>query len=79
MIAALAGGDGGVADALLVTAPVLAPVAAAATAALMGWRRAVGWMTVGAAAVILAAGGFSATRTVDGAALTAGGWLRIDA
>jgi hydrogenase-4 component F len=80
MITALAGGDGGgVADVLLVASPVLAPVAAAVTATLMGWRRAVGRVTVGAAAVILAVGVVSATRTVDGVALTAGSWLRIDA
>lgn len=79
MIADLAHSDGGATAVLLVAVPVLAPVAAAAAAALMGWRRTVGWVTVCAAAAVLAAGVLSATRTVDGAALAVGNWLRIDA
>jgi len=70
---------GGAASATLLLVPLLAPVAAAATAALLGWRRPVAWSAVAAAAAILGCGVAAATRTTDGAVLTAAGFLRADA
>ncbi|TCM36195.1 proton-conducting transporter membrane subunit [Kribbella sp. VKM Ac-2568] len=78
MIPALTTGSGA-ADAVLVVAPLLAPLAAAATAAVLRWRLATGLVTIGAAGIILATGITAATRTVDGTALTIGNWLRVDA
>ncbi|GAA0947277.1 proton-conducting transporter membrane subunit [Kribbella koreensis] len=78
MIPALTTGTGSAA-ALVVVVPLLGPLAAAAAAAVMGWRRATGLTTVGAAAVILTAGVVTAVRTTDGTALAIGGWLRVDA
>jgi hydrogenase-4 component F len=78
MIPALTTGSGPAAD-LLVVVPLLAPLAAAATAAVLRWRRATGLATIGAAGIILAAGITAATRTVDGTAVAIGDWLRIDA
>lgn len=69
----------GAVDVALIVAPILAPVVAAAATALMGWRRSTGWATVAAAAVILTAGVAAAARTIDGIAITAGSWLRVDA
>src|SRR3954471_16257982 len=69
----------GPAAAVLVFAPLAAPLAAAATAAVLRWRRATGLATIGAAGIILAAGITAATRTVDGTAVAIGDWLRIDA
>lgn len=66
------------ADVLLLTAPMLAPLVAAAAAALAGWRPATAWTTVAATVVILADGVVVAVRTTGGAALTATG-LRADA
>lgn len=78
MIPALTTSSGS-ADALVVVVPLLGPLAAAATGAIMGWRRATGFATIGAAGIILVAGVAAAIRTVDGTALAVGGWLRIDA
>src|SRR4051794_32848558 len=60
-------------------APLLAPSAAAAIAALAGWRRTVAWSSVAASGVILTAGALAAARTSDGSALDAAGLLRADA
>ncbi|TCC21630.1 proton-conducting transporter membrane subunit [Kribbella sindirgiensis] len=64
---------------LLTLAPIVAPIAAAAAAYLMGWRRPVAIATVAAAAIVLIAGAWSATWTADGGEVAAGNWLRIDA
>ena len=78
MIPALTTGSGPAA-AVLVVAPLAAPLTAAVSAAVLRWRRATGLTTVGAAGIILAAGITAATRTVDGTAVAVGDWLRIDA
>lgn len=64
---------------LLVAAPILAPVAAAGAALLLGWRRSVAVATVAAAAVVLAVGAGTAAWTADGGTVAAGNWFRIDA
>jgi hydrogenase-4 component F len=64
---------------LLTAAPIVAPVAAAAAAFRLGWRRSVAVATVAAAAVVLIAGAWSAAWTADGGEVAAGNWLRIDA
>ncbi|HWD79215.1 MAG TPA: proton-conducting transporter membrane subunit, partial [Kribbella sp.] len=65
--------------ALLVGAPVVAPVAVSAAAFRLGWRRTVGVASVVAAAVVLAAGAASTAWTAAGGTVAAGNWLRIDA
>lgn len=60
-------------------APLLAPLAAAAAAGLVGWRRAVAWSAVAAAAVILTGGVLAGMATIDGSVLRIGGMLRADA
>lgn len=75
MTADLTGG----AACLLVAVPIVAPVLAAATAVLMGWRRSVAVGTIVAAAVVLAVGAGTAGWTADGGVVAAGSWLRIDA
>ena len=64
---------------LLVGAPIVAPVVAAAATFRLGWRRSVGVATVVAAAVIVAAGALSTAWTAGGGTVAAGNWLRIDA
>jgi hydrogenase-4 component F len=65
--------------ALLVAAPILAPLAASAAAAKLGWRRSVAVGTVVAALIVLAVGASTTVWTADGGAVEAGRWLRIDA
>jgi hydrogenase-4 component F len=69
----------GVPAALLVIAPIVAPLAASAAAAKLGWRRSVAVGTVVAALVVLAVGAGTTAWTADGGAVEAGSWLRIDA
>ncbi|MEU8223681.1 proton-conducting transporter membrane subunit [Kribbella sp. NPDC048915] len=64
---------------LLVAAPIVAPVLAAAATILLGWRRSVATGAIAAAAVALAVGAGTAVRTADGGVVEAGEWLRIDA
>ncbi|WP_327640709.1 proton-conducting transporter membrane subunit [Kribbella sp. NBC_00482] len=64
---------------LLVSAPVVAPVAAAVAAGLLGWRRSVAIATVAATGAVLAVGAIAAAWTADGGVVEAGRWLRIDA
>jgi hydrogenase-4 component F len=64
---------------LILTVPLLAPLAAAAAAGLAGWRRGVAWSAVAAAGAILGSGVLAAVRTTDGSALTGAGVLRADA
>ena len=66
-------------DVLLLTAPMLAPIAVAVAAAFLGWGRAVSWASVAASAVILASAIFLAVQTTGGTALAAAGLLRADA
>jgi len=70
--------SGSLLETLVLSAPLAAPLAAGAVAAVAGWRRPIGWAAVAAAAVILATGVVAATRTTDGSVLAAGG-LRVDA
>ncbi|WP_327635216.1 proton-conducting transporter membrane subunit [Kribbella sp. NBC_00482] len=65
--------------ALLVAAPVVAPLAASAAAVKLGWRRSVAVSTVVAALVVLTVGAGTLVWTTDGGAVEAGSWLRIDA
>jgi hydrogenase-4 component F len=69
----------GVPAALLVAAPIVAPLAAATVAVKLGWRRSVAIATVVAALVVLAVGVATAVWTTDGGVVEAGNWLRIDA
>jgi hydrogenase-4 component F len=64
---------------VILVAPIVAPLAAATAAVLLGWCRAVAWGTVAAATVILGAGVLAGMRTTDGSALAVGGLLRADA
>ena len=65
---------------LLLLAPVLLPLAAAAGHALAGWRRATAWAGIATTAVVLAdAAALAVVVTRDGPASTAGGLLRADA
>lgn len=59
--------------------PVLAPAAAAALAAVLGWRRWVSRCAVGASAAVLGAGVVAATQTADGGVVALGSLLRADA
>jgi len=58
---------------------VVALVAPLAAAAVVGWRRTAGWVTVVAAGIVLVVGIVAAGQTVDGSALVLSDWLRIDA
>jgi hydrogenase-4 component F len=67
-------------DAVVIGAPLAAPVIAGVVArARSRPSPAAGWVTVVAAFVILVSGVCAATRTVDGGALSAGSVLRVDA
>ncbi|MHB1288557.1 proton-conducting transporter transmembrane domain-containing protein [Georgenia sp.] len=67
-------------DALLIGAPLAAPVLAGMVAvARRAPSRAASWVSVAAAFVILGGGLFAAILTVDGGALATGSLLRIDA
>src|SRR5664280_3155244 len=55
------------------------PVRMTAAAGLVGWRRAVAWSAVAAAAVILTGGVLAGMATIDGSVLRIGGMLRADA
>jgi hydrogenase-4 component F len=71
---------GGTDDVLLVAGVVAAPLLASVVAAVRTVPgRVTGWVTVAAAAVVLAAGVGAAIRTVDGDPLTVGTVLRVDA
>ncbi|MGZ0153489.1 proton-conducting transporter transmembrane domain-containing protein [Kribbella sp. WER1] len=63
----------------VVLVALLAPVLAAAAALAMGWRRSVGAGAIVAAGAVLAVGVGTAVSVVDGGAVAAGSWLRIDA
>ncbi|NIK59047.1 proton-conducting transporter membrane subunit [Kribbella shirazensis] len=69
----------GVPAALLVAAPIVAPLAASAGAAKLGWRRSVAIGTVAAALAVLAVGAGTTVWTAGGGAVEAGNWFRIDA
>ncbi|MFG1912511.1 proton-conducting transporter membrane subunit [Kribbella sp. NPDC048928] len=69
----------GVPAALLVATPIVAPLAVAAVAVKLGWRRSVAIGTVAAALAVLAVGVSTAVWTADGGVVEAGNWLRIDA
>jgi len=80
MVNASPTGSAGLVDALLIAAPLAAPVLASLVA--LSRRepiRAAGWVSVAGAFVILGSGVSAAIFTVDGDALTAGSLLRIDA
>ena len=66
-------------DVVLLLAPLAAPLLAAASAAAVGWRRTVGWLTVASAAAILLAGILVGTRTAGGGSLVLGVAMRADA
>jgi hydrogenase-4 component F len=68
------------AEILLVAAPLAAPLLACVAARLIREpNRAVGWVTVAAAAVIVADGVAAAARTAGGDPLVVGSLLRVDA
>jgi hydrogenase-4 component F len=69
----------GVPAALLVATPIVAPLAVAAVAVKLGWRRSVAIGTVAAALAVLAVGVSTAVWTAGGGVVEAGNWLRIDA
>ena len=69
--------DGALA-AVALGAPLVAPLTAAAAAAVLGWRRSVAWGAVAAALIILLGGVTAALRVTNGAALHAPG-VRADA
>ena len=80
MVNASPTGSGGFVDALLIAAPLAAPVLASLVAlARREPIRAAGWVSVAGAFVILGSGVSAAILTVGGDALTAGSLLRIDA
>lgn len=80
MVNAVLTEPGGFVDALLIGAPLAAPVLAAMVAlARREPSRAVSWVSVAAAFVILGCGLSAAVLTVDGDALTTGSLLRVDA
>ena len=65
---------------VMLVVPLLAPLATAVLAGLVGWRRTSAWATVAAAAAILGCGVWAAVATTDGDVYTAaGGLLRADA
>jgi hydrogenase-4 component F len=74
-----AAADGGLGASVVLLAPLVAPLAAGAVAALLGWRRTVAWSAVAASVVILAAGVLAAVATTDGTVLAFGPLLRADA
>lgn len=63
---------------VLLALPIIVPLLVAGVAALAGWRRSLGWVTLGASVVIGLGGVAASVVTVDGAAMTAGP-LRADA
>ncbi|MFZ2176641.1 MAG: proton-conducting transporter membrane subunit [Rhodococcus sp. (in: high G+C Gram-positive bacteria)] len=62
----------------LLALPIIAPLLVAVAAALAGWRRSIGWVTVWASVIIGLDGVATSLATVDGSVLTAGP-LRADA
>jgi hydrogenase-4 component F len=67
-------------DHVLLTAPLLAPLLTAAAAAIVGWRRWIGWLGVAAAATLLAGGALIAVAATTGPPIEGvGGLLRADA
>lgn len=67
-------------DVLVIGAPLAAPAVAGVLARVRRLpHRAVGWVTVAAALVVLAVGVCAATLTVDGDVLRTGSVLRVDA
>ena len=64
---------------LLLLVPIIAPLAAATLAVLLGWRRLTSWVTVLAAVSILVSGAALAVRGEPGAQFAAGNLLRADA
>lgn len=63
----------------LLLVPIIAPLAAATLAVLLGWRRLTSWVTVLAAVSILVSGAALAVRGEPGAQFAAGNLLRADA
>ena len=64
---------------ILLLVPILAPLAAAALGAVLGWRRLTSWVTVLAALSVLASGAVLGFHLDSGARLGVGNLLRADA